>query len=176
MKKYLTLCLALCLLSFIPQVFAQPAGPPLSQAMAHLKIAKDDPGLLVLTNAPYVRLGDGDSLGLLDLAQEATGARVGKGNLLFFQRPQAHPFCLMLFSRQDGQAVIFTRSGKLGPKTASAWPPVPFPIPNSGKPPEKPMPPAGTCSPWRPWPMPGLKGRPLTFLRLRNCTTISAPV
>ncbi len=111
MKKYLTLCLALCLLIFIPEGFARPAGPPLSQAMADLHAAKNDPGLLVLTNAPYVRSQGKDCLGLLDQAQDATGARVGKGNLLFFQRPQAHPFCLMLFNRQDRQAVIFTRSG-----------------------------------------------------------------
>jgi formylmethanofuran dehydrogenase subunit E-like metal-binding protein len=79
--------------------------------MKTLKAAKGDPRILVLTNAPFVRPANLDSLALLDQAQEITGARVGRGNLLFFQRPQNHPFCLMLFNKSDGQAVIISQDG-----------------------------------------------------------------
>ena len=115
MKRILSFigCIALVLF-LVPQIHAQDLGGPLSRAMKTLKAAKGDPQLLVLTNAPFVRPANLDSLGLLDQAQEMTGAMVGRGNLLFFQRPQNHPFCLMLFKKSNDQAVIISQDG-------SAW-------------------------------------------------------
>ena len=80
-----------------------------AEAMQTLKVAKGDPDLLILTDAPYVKTDGASALKWLDQAQEQTGCTVGKGNLLFFQRPQDHPLRLMLFGRKDGNAVIFSR-------------------------------------------------------------------
>lgn len=77
-------------------------------AMHNLKISRDDSDLLVITNAPYVIEKGTNALPWLDQAQEATGCMVGKGNLLFFQRPQNFPFCLMLFSRKTSDSIIIS--------------------------------------------------------------------
>lgn len=81
-----------------------------SQAMETLAVSKGDTGLLMLTNAPYVKIDNQCALSYLDQAQELTGCTVGKGNLLFFQRPQAHPLRLMLFKKTNGDAVIISRA------------------------------------------------------------------
>lgn len=86
---------------------------PLSRAMATLDATKGDPGLLVLTNAPFVKTGGRDSLAFLSQVQEVTGAMVGRGNLLFFQRPQNHPLCITLFKKSGRRAVIIC-AGKPG--------------------------------------------------------------
>jgi len=83
-----------------------------SGAMKTLAVSKEDPGLLLMTNAPYVRIGSQGALPYLDQAQELTGCRVGRGNLLFFQRPQAHPLRLMLFKKAGGDAVIISQEGE----------------------------------------------------------------
>jgi len=66
----------------------------------------------MMTNAPYVRIMGQCALPYLDQAQELTGCRVGKGTLLFFQRPQAHPLRLMLFKKTGGDAVIISQEGE----------------------------------------------------------------
>ncbi len=103
-------CIALVFL-LVSQIHAQDLEAPLSRAMETLKATKGDPELLVLTNAPFVKPTGMDSLALLGQAQDLTGAMVGRGNLLFFQRPQNHPFCLMLFKKANGQAVIISQDG-----------------------------------------------------------------
>lgn len=94
---------------FSGRVFAATFAAMVSQAMQTLNVSKGDPDLLILTNAPFVRVDGISALTLLDQAQEKTGCTVGKGNLLFFQRPQTHPFRLMLFRKKDGNAVIISR-------------------------------------------------------------------
>jgi formylmethanofuran dehydrogenase subunit E-like metal-binding protein len=94
---------------FCGRVFADTFEEVIAQAMQTLKVSKGDPNLLVLTDAPYVRTDGANALPWLDQAQQKTGCTVGKGNLLFFQRPQTHPFRLMLFCKEDGNAVIFSR-------------------------------------------------------------------
>lgn len=96
-------------LSFSGYAFAQPFRAIVSQALQTLKVSKGDPGLLILTNAPYVKVNGTNALAWLNQAQEITGCTVGRGNLLFFQRPQSHPLRLMLFSKKDGHAIIFSR-------------------------------------------------------------------
>jgi len=89
--------------------FALGFPETVSGAMKTLAVSKGDPGLLMMTNAPYVSIDGQCALPYLDQAQELTGCRVGKGNLLFFQRPQAHPLRLMLFKKTGGDAVIISR-------------------------------------------------------------------
>ncbi len=89
--------------------FAVTFEAMVSQAMQTLKVSKGDPDLLILTDAPYVKIDGTCALQWLDQAQEKTGCTVGKGNLLFFQRSQTHPLRLMLFSKKDGHAVIISR-------------------------------------------------------------------
>ena len=83
-----------------------------SQAMNTLAVSKEDPELLMMTDAPYVKVDNACALPYLDQAQQLTGCTVGKGNLLFFQRPQAHPLRLMLFQKKSGRAVVISRVGQ----------------------------------------------------------------
>ena len=83
-----------------------------SRAMSNLSVTKNDPGLLVMTDAPYVKVDGACALPYLEKAQALTGCMVGKGNLLFFQRPQVHPLRLMLFKKHSGDAVVISRVGQ----------------------------------------------------------------
>ena len=111
MKRCYPLALSLFFLLLIAspgRVYAQeqPFDPPLIRAMDTLNAVKGDPGLLVLTNAPFVHTHGRSSLPFLARIQKLTGATVGQGNLLFFQRPQDHPLRVMLFNRSDRKAVV----------------------------------------------------------------------
>ncbi len=101
--------IALLFFGLCPNSFADTFDTLVSQAMQTLGTEKDDTNLLILTNAPYVKENGANSLGWLNQAQQFTGCTVGKGNLLFFQRPQSNPMRLMLFSKKDGHAVIVSR-------------------------------------------------------------------
>lgn len=85
-----------------------------AKAMKDISASADDGNLLMMTNAPYVMVDGACALPHLDKAQALTGCTVGKGNLLFFQRPQNHPLRFMLFQKISGQAVIIS-------KTKDAW-------------------------------------------------------
>ncbi len=80
-----------------------------SNAMHTLSVVKDDPRLLLMTDAPYVVIDGASALPYLGKTQVLTGCTVGRGNLLFFQRPQSHPLRFMLFHKTSGQAVIISR-------------------------------------------------------------------
>ena len=95
MKSRLSiLVIAACLwmILFSGLVSAATFESTISRAMSTLKASKGDPTLLVMTDAPYVKVDGACALPWLDQAQEKTGCTVGKGNLLFFQRAQNHPF------------------------------------------------------------------------------------
>ncbi len=130
MRRLSGICIAVVLLltaGISARVFAATFEDMVSQAMQTLKVPKSDPDLLVLTDAPYVKVSGTSALQWLDQAQEKTGCTVGKGNLLFFQRTQTYPLRLMLFSKKDGNAVIFSRINNkwetdalnIGPETIS---------------------------------------------------------
>lgn len=89
-------------------VSAETLGQETSQAMKTLNISKGSGNLLVLTNAPYVKINGACALPYLAQVQEVTGCSVGKGNLLFFQRSQNHPLRMMLFKKSTGDAVIMS--------------------------------------------------------------------
>ena len=82
------------------------------QAMKTLQFSEGDGNLLVLTDAPYVKVNGACALPYLAQVQDITGCRVGKGNLLFFQRPQDHPLRVMLFNKATGDAVIISLSDR----------------------------------------------------------------
>nr|NJM04393.1 hypothetical protein [Desulfobacula sp.] len=103
-------CAVLFIMICCSTAFALDFPETVSGAMKTLAVSKGDPGLLMMTNAPYVRMDGQIALPCLDQAQELTGCRIGKGNLLFFQRPQAHPLRLMLFKKEGGDAVIISRT------------------------------------------------------------------
>ena len=112
MHRFIRLGIVLTVLltvGFSGYVFADTFEKNVSQALQTLNVSKGDPDLLMLTNAPYIKVDGASALPWLNQAQEKSGCTVGKGNLLFFQRPQSHPFRLMLFSKTNGQAVIISR-------------------------------------------------------------------
>jgi formylmethanofuran dehydrogenase subunit E-like metal-binding protein len=94
------------------QVSAATLTGAVSRAMNSLSVTKNAPGLLLLTDATYVKVEGACALPYLNQAQELTGCTVGKGNLLFFQRPQAHPLRLMLYRKDSGNAVVVSRVGQ----------------------------------------------------------------
>ena len=114
-------------LSICGGVSAATITDAVSRAMNTLTVTKDAPGLLLVTDAPYVRVDGACALPYLDQAQKLTGCTVGKGNLLFFQRPLTHPLRLMLYKKDSGNAVVISRIGQtwlsetlnLGAKTIS---------------------------------------------------------
>ena len=111
MKKIIDTPLVVCVLVAMllcGAVAAADFGPALSEAMKSLSISKGDPDLLVLTNAPYIRVSGACALPYLAEVEDATGCSVGKGNLLFFQRPQDHPLRVQIFKKTNGDAVILS--------------------------------------------------------------------
>jgi hypothetical protein len=87
---------------------AAPFDTAVSTAMQTLSLGKGDSGLLLMTDAPCVKVDGRNAPPYLATAQELTGCSVGRGNLLFFQRPQSHPLRFMLFHKASGEAVIIS--------------------------------------------------------------------
>jgi len=130
MKKQIRSTLALALgLVFLccAAATAAPFETAVSTAMQTLSLGKGDSRLLLMTDAPYVRVDGQNALPYLATAQDLTGCSVGRGNLLFFQRPQSHPLRFMLFHKTSGEAVIISpgeqgwsaQNLNLGPATIS---------------------------------------------------------
>lgn len=60
--------------------------------MKTLDVTKADPDLLLMTNAPYVKVDGACALPHLEQAQALTGCAVGKANQLFFpEAPEPPP-------------------------------------------------------------------------------------
>lgn len=104
--------ISLFILTFLGNASAATLEQSVSTAMKNLSVSKDDTNLLMMTNAPYVQADGSCALPYLAQAQALTGCTVGKGNLLFFQRPQCHPLRFMLFEKTKKQAVIISKKGK----------------------------------------------------------------
>jgi formylmethanofuran dehydrogenase subunit E-like metal-binding protein len=81
----------------------------IADAMQKLSVTRNDSCLLVVTNATYVTVNGKPALSFLDRVQHQTGCTVGRGNLLFFQRPQDHPLRFVLFHKTSGESVIISR-------------------------------------------------------------------
>jgi formylmethanofuran dehydrogenase subunit E-like metal-binding protein len=109
-RSFAILCTILFFVVSASQCFgAMPAIiPVIEKAMTGLNVTKADQSFLVLTNATSVMTDGKSSLPILEQIQETTGAMVGKGNLLFFQRPQNAPLRIMLFKKSDRNAVIIS--------------------------------------------------------------------
>ncbi|BBO87866.1 FmdE family protein [Desulfosarcina ovata] len=107
---WLFIVLVSVIVGFSGNGFGATFEKTVTQAMDTLNVTQGDSDLLVMTDAPFVMVDGANALPWLDRAQMATGCTVGKGNLLFFQRPQNHAFRLMLFKR-SGAAVIVSREG-----------------------------------------------------------------
>jgi len=80
-----------------------------AEGLTTIEMNSGDPNLLVLTDAPYVRVNNKSSLAFLETVQEETGCTVGKSNLLFYQRPQNHPLRFLLMAKTSGKGVIISR-------------------------------------------------------------------
>lgn len=86
----------------------------LTKAVADLKIDKKSQKVCTLTNAPYVTLNGKDIPEVVDDIQGLTGCSIGKGNLLFFQRPRNHSLLIALSREDTGQSVAIRHDGKTG--------------------------------------------------------------
>jgi len=109
-RSFVIFCTALIFIFTATQGFAAMPSitPVIEKAMNTLKVTKTDPNFLVLTNATAVITDGKSSLPILEQVQETTGAMVGKGNLLFFQRPQNAPLRIMLLKKSNRYAVIIS--------------------------------------------------------------------
>jgi len=109
-RSFVIFCTALIFIFTATQGFAAMPSitPVIEKAMNTLKVTKTDRNFLVLTNATAVITDGKSSLPILEQVQETTGAMVGKGNLLFFQRPQNAPLRIMLLKKSNRYAVIIS--------------------------------------------------------------------
>ncbi|WP_020587245.1 FmdE family protein [Desulfobacter curvatus] len=109
-RSFVIFCTALIFVFTAAQGFAAMPSitPVIEKAMTTLQVIQADRNFLVLTNATAVMTDGKSSLPILEQVQEATGAIVGKGNLLFFQRAQDAPLRIMLFKKSDRSAVIIS--------------------------------------------------------------------
>ena len=112
MKKTIGILL-LFIVSAIPGTitFAGSFEETLTTALVALEVKKGESNLLLLSDAPYVLVDGTFALPYLDIVQERTGCTAGKGNLLFFQRPQSHALRFLLMRKTDGETVIISREG-----------------------------------------------------------------
>ena len=85
-----------------------PITPVVEKAMATLQVTQADPNFLVLTNATSVMTDGKPSLPILEQVQTTTGAMVGKGNLLFFQRAPNTPLRFMLLKKSNKNVIIIS--------------------------------------------------------------------
>ncbi len=110
MKRYVLL--AISTLFLITVNFAQAADleETVSAAMSTLNKQHGDRTLLLLTDAPYVKIDGSSALPFLSTIQNITGCTVGNGNLLFYQRPQQHVLRFMLMSKTNGKTVIVSKN------------------------------------------------------------------
>jgi len=83
----------------------------LKQAVTDLGIDKSTPGVCALTNAPYVSPNGENALSYVDAIQGLTGCSLGKGNLLFFQRPRNSPLLIALSREDSGETVVIKDDG-----------------------------------------------------------------
>jgi len=111
-RSSLVLTAGLMVFCWAASGIASPFETAVTKAMQDLSVTKGDPQLLLLTDAPYVTLDGQNPLPYLAGAQDLTGCIVGRGTLLFFQRPQSHPLRFMLFHKTSGDAVIISRTGE----------------------------------------------------------------
>jgi formylmethanofuran dehydrogenase subunit E-like metal-binding protein len=81
------------------------------QGMHDLDVKKGNPNLCALTDAPYVKLKGKAAQEYVDVIQEETGCSIGKGNLLFFQRPVGHPLIVAIHREDSGDAVVIFHDG-----------------------------------------------------------------
>lgn len=85
----------------------------LKEAMWELKLKRGDTGFAVLTNAGYVALKGLETRWAIDAIQEVTGATVGKGNLLFFNRPVDYPLKVALMKKGSGEVICYSFDGSV---------------------------------------------------------------
>nr|WP_321400430.1 FmdE family protein [uncultured Desulfobacter sp.] len=109
-RVFIVFCTTLIFIFTAVQGFAAMTDitPVVKKAMTALKITRSDCDFLVLTNATSVMTDGKSSLPILGQVQDATGAMVGKGNLLFFQRAQNTPLRIMLLKKSDKNVVIIS--------------------------------------------------------------------
>ena len=84
----------------------------IKDGMQDLGIEKGSPNLLALTNATYVKVNGKTSERYVDMIREVTGCSIGKGNLLLFHRPITYPLKVVLFRKDNKDAVVITYDGK----------------------------------------------------------------
>jgi formylmethanofuran dehydrogenase subunit E-like metal-binding protein len=86
----------------------------LKGAVETLGAEKGSENLCVLTNATYVKLNGRTTEAYVDLIGRETGCSIGKGNLLFFQRPAQDAFIVAVFNRETEVCVVMRTDGQRG--------------------------------------------------------------
>jgi len=93
---------------------SQDVSELLKGAVQTLGTEKGSLNLSVLTNATYVKLNGRTTETYVDVIGRETGCSVGKGNLLFFQRPAQHPLIVAVFNRETEDCVVIRTDGRKG--------------------------------------------------------------
>ncbi len=113
MKKTIQILTALFILANAMWALAGPEPRQrVREGMQGLGAKKGNRHLCVLTNATYVKLKKKTGHGYVDMIQEETGCSIGKGNLLFFQRPVTYPLMIAIHKEDSGDARIIVHDGE----------------------------------------------------------------
>ncbi|CCK81913.1 FmdE family protein [Desulfobacula toluolica] len=90
------------------------AEPDLKQiiekGMQKIGVKKGASDLLVITNAPYIRMENHFGIEYVLVLEQVTGCTTGGQNMMFFQRHPASPISITLFRKTTGDAVVMTWS------------------------------------------------------------------
>jgi len=93
---------------------SQDVSELLQGAVQTLGVEKGSPDLCILTDATYVKLGGGTTETYVEMIGRETGCSIGKGNLLFFQRPARYPLIVAVFNRATEDCVVIRTDGQKG--------------------------------------------------------------
>ncbi len=82
----------------------------IAKGMKEIGVQKGASDLLVITDAPYLRMKTGSGIAHVLLLEQMTGCTTGGQNMLFFQRHPVSPLSITLFKKTTGDAAVITCS------------------------------------------------------------------
>ncbi len=86
-----------------------------TEGLKSLGVEAGKPNLCVITNAPYVRVGEKSAVACLDTIRDASGCSEARGNLLFFHAALTGPLRVVLFHKKTSDGVVLTLAGGANP-------------------------------------------------------------
>lgn len=105
-----------------------------AEALSALGVKPGSANLCVLTNAPYVKVGNEPAAACLNKITEITGCSRAKGNLLSYHNSVSKPLRVVLFDKGTGDGIVLTLCGakEAGERVTDPCSPVSATVPSKG--------------------------------------------